>query len=472
MADILIIDGSAEFSRDLSKALSGHGLEAACCETLSRAMGLLHTGDYKAVLLGDDLSDGDSLEYLATIREIPSFPEVIVISRSRDPDTAERAIQSGAWNYVTKPPNMHQLLVLLERVIAYHIERHSGQCPVSLRREGIIGNSRPLLSCLDSVAQAAASESSVLIVGDTGTGKELFARAVHKNSPRRNKPFVVVDCAALPDTLAENLLFGHERGAYTSADSTSVGLVKQADGGTLFLDEVGELPLVLQKVFLRVLEGRSFRPVGGVKEIQSDFRLLAATNRDLEAMVISGEFRRDLFYRLRGICIHLPPLKLISEDINELTCKFIQRHSKRFNMSSKGFSPDFLEALVNYDWPGNIRELINCIEQALARAGNDAILYPRHLPKAIRAQVARRTLEKDTVRQEPANVAKVCIAPTEDFPDLKTFRDNQIAQSEENYLRNLMDISRGDIKQSCKLSGLSRARLYALLKHYDIQRHK
>ncbi|BDQ35530.1 sigma-54-dependent transcriptional regulator [Pseudodesulfovibrio portus] len=469
MADILIIDGNTAFAEDLSGNLAEHGLETARCETLSRAMGLLHTGDYKAVLLGDDLSDGDSLDYLSTIREIPSFPEVIVVSRSRDPDVAERAIQYGAWNYVTKPPNIQRLLVLLERVIAYHIERHSGQCPVSLRRQGIIGNSRPLLSCLDSVAQAAAGESNVLLVGETGTGKELFARAIHKNSPRNKRPFVVVDCAALPDTLAENLLFGHERGAYTSADSTSVGLVKQADKGTLFLDEVGELPIGLQKVFLRVLEGRSFRPVGGVKEIQSDFRLLAATNRDLESMVNKGEFRRDLFYRLRGIRIQLPPLREISEDINELTCKFIQRHSKRFKMSSKGFSPDFLDALMNYDWPGNIRELINTIEQALSRAGNDAILYPRHLPKAIRAQVARRTLEKDAVQERPTCQP---IVLHEDFPDLKTYRDNQIAVSEERYLHTLMEMSGGNIKHSCTLSGLSRARLYALLKHYGIQRPK
>lgn len=469
MPSILIIDGNTQFSEGLSMNLAEHGLETARCETLSRAMGMLHTGTYKAVLLGDDLTDGDSLEYLATIREIPSFPEVIVISRSRNPDMAERAIQSGAWNYVTKPPNIQRLLVLLERVIEYHTERHSGQCPVSLRREGIIGNSRPLLSCLDSVAQAAASENNVLLVGETGTGKELFARAIHKNSPRRENPFVVVDCAALPDTLAENLLFGHERGAYTSADAPSVGLVKQADSGTLFLDEVGELPLGLQKVFLRVLEGRSFRPVGGIKEIRSDFRLLAATNRDLEAMVNNGEFRRDLFYRLRGIRIQLPPLRLIAEDINELTCKFIQRYSKRFKTSSKGFSPDFLDALMHYDWPGNIRELINTIEQALSRAGGDAILYPRHLPKAIRAQLARRTLEMDTTRERCPEVG---IAPTESFPDLKTYRDGQIAAIEERYLRNLIDICNGEIKQSCSLSGLSRARLYALLKLYGIQRHK
>ena len=465
MADILIIDGDPGFSEWLVSELARHGLPAARCESLSSAMGILHRGDFKAVLLGDDLAGGDPLGHLSTIREIPSFPEVIVISRSRDPELAERAIQNGAWNYVTKPPNMQRLLVLVNRVIAYHTERHSGQCPVSLRREGIIGNSRPLLACLDAVAQAAGSEANVLLIGETGTGKELFARAIHKNSPRRDRPFVVVDCAALPDTLAENLLFGHERGAYTSADSSSVGLVKQADGGILFLDEVGELPMSMQKVFLRVLEGRCFRPVGGVKEISSDFRLLAATNRELETMVNNGEFRRDLFYRLHGIKIQLPPLRHISEDINELTCKFIQRHSKRFKMSTKGFSPDFLDALMHYHWPGNIRELMNTIEQALSQAGNDAILYPRHLPKEIRAQIARRELEQP----HPARPDKAAV-DSATFMDLKTYRLKQIAECERHYLENLMNLTHGDIGQACTHSGLSRARLYALLKKYEISR--
>ena len=306
MADILIIDGDKTFSSDLEKRLDSHGLPAACCDSLPRAMGLLHTGDFKVVLLGDDLNDGDSLAYLSTIREIPSFPEVIVISRSRDPDMAENAIQNGAWNYMTKPLNMSRLMVLLKRVVDYQEERTSGGIRCSLRRSGIIGNSRPLQACLDTLAQAAGSEANVLISGETGTGKELFARAIHKNSSRCRGNFVVVDCAALPDTLAENILFGHERGAYTSADATSVGLVKQAHKGTLFLDEVGELPVSMQKVFLRVLEGRHFRPVGATKEIRSDFRLLAATNRDLKTMVKSDDYRRDLYYRLRGIYMRLP----------------------------------------------------------------------------------------------------------------------------------------------------------------------
>jgi len=467
MADIIIIDGDTHFTAQLVKDLSHHNLPAAHCDSLAKAMAMLHTGNYKAVLLGDDLPDGDSFDYLSTIQEIPSFPEVIVISRSRDPDVAEQFIQNGAWNYITKPPNMQRLLVLINRVMDYHVERLSARFPVSLRREGIIGNSRLLLSCLDNVAQASITEGNVLIIGETGTGKDLFARAIHKNSARDKKPFVVVDCAALPDTLAENLLFGHERGAYTSADSHSIGLIKQADGGTLFLDEVGELPISMQKVFLRVLEGRSFRPVGGIKEITSDFRLLAATNRNLEVMVNNEEFRLDLFYRLLGTRIQLPPLRAISEDINELVCNFIRRHCQRFKMESRGFSSDFLDALMHYEWPGNIRELINTIEQALSRAGRETILYPRHLPKTIRSRVARRALEKTAPAPTPQ---KNTVADATNFPDLKTYRNQQTTEIVERYLRNLMEITHGNIKQSCQISGLSRARFYALTKQYNIPR--
>jgi Response regulator containing CheY-like receiver, AAA-type ATPase, and DNA-binding domains len=467
MSDILIIDGDTSFSTQLVKDLSLHDFQAAQCNSLSRAMGMLHVGDYLVVLLGDSLPDGNSLDYLTTIRDIPSFPEVIVISHNRDPDAVEQAIQSGAWNYITKPPNMQRLTVLIKRVMEYRTQQQTSPATVALRREGIIGNSRLLQSCLDMVAQAAATMGNVLIIGETGSGKELFARALHKNSPRAQKPFIVVDCAALPDTLAENLLFGHERGAYTSADSTSVGLIKQADGGTLFLDEVGELPLNMQKVFLRVLEGRSFRPVGGIKEVASDFRLVAATNRNLETMVANDEFRRDLFYRLLGTRIQLPPLRLISEDINELTCNFIRRHCQRFKMASKGFSPDFLDALMQYDWPGNIRELMNTIEQALAQAGNETILYPRHLPKAILSHLAQRALGEtpSTVPDQPA----VPIDPN-DIPDLRTFRTRHLARIEKQYLSELMSATGGCIKQACTVSGLSRARLYTLLKRYNVSR--
>ncbi|WP_027720837.1 sigma-54-dependent transcriptional regulator [Maridesulfovibrio zosterae] len=467
MADILIIDRAKSFAMHMAKDLARHDIATTYCNSITKAIGLLHTGNYKAVLLDEDLSEGKCLDYIAAIREIPPYPEVIVVSQNGDPTAAEQTIQNGAWDYITKPLSIHRIVAIINRVKEYHTERQAYRAPVSLRREGIIGNSHALQACLDKVAQASASDTTVLITGKTGTGKELFAKAIHKNSVRAKKPFIIVDCAALPETLAGNLLFGHERGAYTSADSSSIGLIKQADGGTLFLDEIGELPLVMQKVFLRVLEGRSFRPVGGVKEITSDFRLLAATNRNLEDMVTTGEFRQDLFYRLRGIHIQLPPLQTISEDINDLTCHFIRRHCQQLKIDSKGFSPDFLNALMLYKWPGNIRELINTIEQAISRAEAETVLYPRHLPRTMRAQIARREFENNTpktVRQ------KSKIADTANYPDLKTYRNEQTAGIEKRYLKDLIEITNGDIKQSCHISGLSRARFYALIKQHGITR--
>ncbi|MFH1913029.1 MAG: sigma-54 dependent transcriptional regulator [Pseudomonadota bacterium] len=466
-AAILIIDGDTGYTAKLCEDLARHGVSAACCNSLARAMGMLHTGDYRVVLLGDDLPD-KGLDSLAAIREIPSFPEVILVSRNRDPDVAERCIREGAWDYMLKPPNIHRLLVLVGRIGDYCREKASARRPVALRRGGIVGNSRVLQFALDNVAVAAANESNVMLIGETGTGKELFARAVHDNSPRKRKSFVVVDCAALPETLAESLLFGHERGAFTSADSQAIGLIRQADGGTLFLDEVGELPLPIQRVFLRVLEGRIFRPVGATTEVVSNFRLLSATNRDLEAMVESGDFRRDLFYRLHGTRIQLPPLREISEDINEMTCHFIRRHCQRVKLESKGFSPDFLAALLEYDWPGNIRELMHTIEQAIAQAGQESILYPRHLPRMIRSRVVRRAMGGDVPDTE--TVDQDFRHDTSPLPDIKSYRAIQTAHIEQDYLNRLMDQTGGDIRRACEVSGLSRARLYALIKQHKIER--
>ena len=467
MSELLIVDSDIAFAKALAVDISARGIPADHCQTLARGMAMLHIGDYRCVLLGDNLPDGDSMEFLPEIREIPSRPEVIMMAEVGDPNMAEESITMGAWAYVVKPLNMQRLLVLLTRIRDYHKERRIPR-PVALKREGIIGNGRAMQNCLDHVAQAASVESNVLIIGETGTGKELFARAVHHNSRRASKPFVVVDCAALPDTLVESVLFGHEKGAFTSADTKSLGLINQANGGTLFLDEIGELPLSIQKVFLRVLEGHRFRPVGGAMELSSDFRLVAATNRDLEDMVDRNEFRQDLYYRLRGIHITLPPLRTIPEDINELICHYIRTHSKRLRINSKGFSPDFLDALIQYDWPGNIRELTNAIEQALSVAGDEHILYPRHLPRTIRAQVARRAIEREkTPCSRPNTLTSINITQ---FPNLKDFRKQHLGKLETTYLQQLMDVVNQDIHLACDISGLSRARFYALLKKHGLHR--
>ena len=474
MSEILIIDSDITFARTTREKLTKNGLHAVHAANLSKGLAMLHIGDFGLVLLGDKAGGKNTLEFLGTLREVPSRPEIIVLSSDRNPDAAEAAIQGGAWNFLPKPVNLQRLLVLTQRALEYHHGRPARRAPVSLRREGIVGNSRLLNSCLDIVAQAAASDANVLITGETGTGKELFARAIHANSARSNKAFVVVDCAALPETLAESMLFGHERGAFTSADSRSTGLVTQADGGTLFLDEVGELPLSVQKVFLRVLEGRSYRPVGGSKEMSSNFRLVAATNRNLEAMVRDETFRSDLFYRLRGIRLELSPLRDLLDDLSDLVCHFIRRQCARLGVVTKGVSPDFLDTLLQYDWPGNIRELSHVIDQAVVLAGQEPTLYQQHLSRGIRASVARQMVENNGHKHE--SPAPLACEPTSSgldegsFPSLRDYREQHLNKLETRYLQNLMRVCDGEVRCACRLSGLSRPRLYALLKERGVTR--
>jgi two-component system NtrC family response regulator len=329
--------------------------------------------------------------------------------------------------------------------------------PAVLKREGIIGESTAVKQCLDLLAQAAASDANVLITGETGTGKELFARAVHANSPRSGANFVVVDCTVLPERLVESALFGHMRGAFTGADKTQKGLIAQADKGTLFLDEIGELPTDVQKVFLRVLQEHRFRQVGGVSEMISDFRLVAATNRNLDRIADQCGFRRDLFYRISGLTIDLPPLRERREDIKAIAIHHMSRFCERNRIGTKGFLPEFMDTLVHYDWPGNVRELVNAIESALTAARQEQSLGPIHLPTPIRVQQARRKVK--FVLQDGDRPAADTVSAL-DFP---TFREN-MGRHEQDYIRELMIVAKGDMAAACRLSGLSRSRLYDLVK--------
>ena len=334
-----------------------------------------------------------------------------------------------------------------------------------MKRKDIIGDSPKITSCLELLAQAAGSNVNVLITGETGTGKELFAKAVHHNSARAKRNFVVVDCTALPETLVESVLFGHKRGAFTGADRSEEGLIKQADGGTLFLDEVGELPLLIQKKFLRVIQEHSFRPVGGRQEIKSDFRLVAATNRNLEDLVVGGRFREDLLFRLRTLVIESPPLREIIEDIQELTEYYISALCSRFGIEPKGASPEFWDVVTEYKWPGNVRELIQAIEKALLSAKDEPILFPKHLPTYIRIQVARNSFPKKPASPvKPEIQSSVAKVP----PKLKEIRKAAVSEAEQKYLKDLISYVGGDNNKACRMSGLSRSRFYTLLRKYRL----
>jgi two-component system NtrC family response regulator len=455
MATVLIIDDDKLICDWIANVVIRLGHHPVSTHLLGEGLRKVQSDRFDIVFLDVQMPDGSGLEIMPKIKAARSSPEIIVITGLGDPDEAELAIQSGAWDYLEKPASFETLKLPIIRALEYRAERKSGKLPVVLKRKGIIGNSEKITSCLELLAQAAGSNVNVLISGETGTGKELFAKAVHYNSSRAKRNFVVVDCTALPETLVESVLFGHERGAFTGADRSQEGLIKQADGGTLFLDEIGELPFLIQE--------HRFRPVGGRQEIESDFRLVAATNRNLESMVGQGRFREDLFFRLRTLLIELPPLRELLQDIKELTVFYMNALCERFGIESKGASPEFWDVVTEYKWPGNVRELIQALEKALLSAKDEPILFPKHLPTYIRIQVVRNSFHR-----RPAGQGKpeICSNSPNVPPKLKEIRKAAVSEAEQQYLKDLISFVGGDNNKACRISGLSHSRFYTLLRKY------
>ena len=463
MANILIIDDDKLICDWIANVVTQLGHNPSYTHTPREGLRKVQSEPFDVVFLDVQMPDGSGLDLMPKIKATRFSPEIIVITRLGDPDEAELAIQNGAWDYIEKPASFEALKLPIIRALEYRAERKSGKPPIVLKRKDIIGDSQKITTCLELLVQAAGCNVNVLITGETGTGKELFARAVHHNSSRAKRNFVVVDCTALPETLVESVLFGHERGAFTGADRSQEGLIKQADGGTLFLDEIGELPFLIQKRFLRVIQEHRFRPVGGRQEIESDFRLVAATNRNLESMVQQGRFREDLFFRLRTLIIELPPLREILEDIKELTVFYMNALCERFGIESKGASPEFWDVVTEYKWPGNVRELIQALEKALLSAKDEPILFPKHLPTYIRIQVARNSFHKRPAGQgKPEIRSSVPKVP----PKLKEIRKAAVSEAEQRYLKDLISFVGGDNNKACRISGLSHSRFYTLLRKY------
>lgn len=463
MAEILIIDDDESVCRLFSRAIARMEHHAEQAMTLVDGMEKIRSGRFDLVLLDVRLPDGNGLQEVPAILKGPGEPEVIIITGQGDADGAEMATRSGAWAYVEKPPVMEQLILHIRRALQFREQKALARRPLIMKREDIIGSGPAITECLEQAALASASDVNVLLTGETGTGKELFARAIHHNSRWAEKNFVAVDCAALSKTLAESILFGHVKGAFTGADRDRKGLIREADGGTLFLDEVGELSLELQKSFLRVLQEKRVRPVGSEKEMECRFRLITATNRDLDEMVGQGAFRNDLLYRIRTFSIKLPPLRQRGSDFRELAVNCVKKFCEREGIEIKSVSPDFFETLAAYSWPGNVRELISAIESALSVARFAPMLYSRYLPEEIRVHQARQSVDGGGSNHDGDN----SIQPT--LPSLQKFRNEAVAQAETKYLTDLMQITGGSGPEACRISGLSRSRLYTLLKKYHIQ---
>lgn len=386
--NILVIEDDQDMCDMLAVGLSRRGFSVAPYISGKEGLAAVNLQTTDVVLADINLPDANGLDICnAIVTNLPDIP-VIIMTAFGSMDTAIAAIRAGAYDFVTKPLDMDILAMSLERAVRYRnlqetVKMLSNAVKQPQRFDNLLGESLAMEELFSQLSRIADSEASLLITGESGSGKELTARAVHTHSRRKDHPLVTINCAAMPGQLLESELFGHKKGAFTDAKTHHKGLFLEADGGTLFLDEVGEIPLDLQPKLLRALEERCVRPVGGTTEQPFNVRIIAATNRDLESAVEDGRFREDLFYRLNVIKIEMPPLRSRGADILLLAGKFVEHFSSTQNKGVTGISDAAAEKLLDYPWPGNVRELRNAIEHAVALTHFDTIV-PEDLPEKIR----------------------------------------------------------------------------------------
>ena len=381
---ILVVDDELIVRESLSKWFREDGFRVDAAENAATALRKLQAGQWNLMLVDIKMPGMDGIELLQRVRQTNREVVVIIITAFATVDTAVKALKEGAFDYITKPIDPDYLDHMVEKALQQQLllrENQKLKDTVSeLAGPGeIVGESPEIRKVMDLVRTVAPTDTTVMIRGESGTGKELVARAIHVGSPRKYFPIVTVNCGAMTESLLESELFGHERGAFTGAQYRRKGKVELADGGTLFLDEIGNIDMKTQMDLLRVIETKQFTRVGGTEMIRSDFRVICATNKDLEAAVREGTFREDLYYRLNVFTIDLPPLRGRRGDIAKLAHFFLERFSRQMNKKVTGFSPDAMLALKAHDWPGNVRELENAIERAMVVAEGE-VIDRAHLP--------------------------------------------------------------------------------------------
>jgi DNA-binding NtrC family response regulator len=387
LGSVLIIDDEIGIRESLETLLEMEGYEVESAASAEEGIGCIGERAFDLVLLDLALPDRNGIDLLRDLRIQDSQLSIIMITAYGTVENAVKAMQAGAANFVQKPWDNEKLLADVRAAVARHrAEEENIQLKRALKQrynfENIVGKSEPMLKIFDLVAQVAPSRSTVLLQGESGTGKELIAKAIHLNSPRRDRPFVPVNTGSMPPDLLESTLFGHVKGAFTSAVASKKGLFEVADRGTLFLDEIGTMSMDTQSKILRVLQDRKFMHLGGVHELQVDVRIIAATNIDLKQHVREGKFREDLFYRLNVITIDLPPLRQRKEDIPLLVDFFLHRYSEENERPLRRITPEALRPLLTYSWPGNVRELENVIERAVVLSSGTEV-GPELLPDPI-----------------------------------------------------------------------------------------
>ena len=445
---VLIVDDDATFRAVLTGELERVGFETVAAGTGSEAIRVAERLRPDVVLLDLQLPDMSGLEVLKVLREKWPGTEVVMLTGHGSIDTAIESIRLGAFDYAAKPCPLDEIEIRIQRAM----ERRSLRQRTRLLERGLTpadpgesfaGRSPAFRRILDLIDRVAPTDSAVLICGETGTGKEMAAKLLHARSGRRNRPFVVVECAALQEELLQSELFGHDRGAFTGADREKAGLFEVAHTGTIFLDEIGEVSQATQVKLLRVLDTSTFRHVGGNTEIRVDARVIAATNRDLTAMVRQGRFREDLYYRLSTITIDLPPLREREGDVDLLAELFVARFGDRF-ASKMTVDPDVLEILRRHGWPGNVRELMHVIEAAIVVSDGKRIL-PEHLPASLR-RPSLATVE------EPTTDARL----------------STLDEVERQHIQRVLEATHGHRSNAARILGISERNLYRKLREHRI----
>jgi two-component system response regulator GlrR len=442
--NILVVDDDQSLLALLKMRLESADFGVATAGGVTEALAAVRRQGLDLAILDLKLGDGDGIALMQEIHSlIPEIP-VLILTAHGSIENAVEAMKKGAYSYLTKPFEPPDLLFQVEKALenrrlTSEIVRLKELLAERYDFANIVARSGKMQGVLEVVSRIANTESTVYIHGESGTGKELIAKAIHLASDRKSRPFVAINCAALPEALLESQLFGHEKGAFTGAVKSTRGLFTQAHEGTIFLDEIGDMPLAIQAKLLRVLQEREFYPLGSEKSVAVDVRVIVATQKDLAGQVRQGLFREDLFYRIHVIPLHLPPLRERKEDILPLVEHFLKKFNRQMKKEIKGLTPMALQKLMLHEWPGNVRELENVVEYAVAMTQQEFIT---------------EDLVLQTKRPEKSE-------------SLKPFKEAKDA-FEEKYLRNLLEICQGNVSQAAKMAGKYRADFYELVKKHSL----
>jgi len=444
---VLVIDDEISICTVISHILKAEGFDVTTATSGEDGVKLVESSPFDLVI-SDIMMEGiGGKEVLRKVLDIAPGTPVIMITAYGTIDSAVELVKMGATDYITKPfVNEDLKLRVRKSVEAKRLEKENIHLREELSKKydfsNIVGQSDAMRQVFNLMDKAIPVNSNILITGDTGTGKGIVARAIHYNGPRKDMPFIGVNCGAIPDTLLESQLFGHKKGAFTSAVSDAKGLVEEAEGGTLFLDEIGEMPLAVQVKILKLIQDKEFIPVGGTKPVTVDARVISATNKELEKLVEQEQFRRDLYYRLNVIEVHLPPLKDRGADVLLLARRFLTEQAEDSGQKEKSLIPEVESVFMKYPWPGNIRELRNVIERAVVLCDGESVTL-EHLPERF---------------QHPGHEGKF-------HPHLKEAHED----FESAYIQRVMNENGGDKELVAKILGIDLATLYRKIKKYDLK---